>query len=79
MSDFTICPTAFGQREKNCTKNTLCSGHYMITFSSYAKVVPGEYTDIHLYHKGVKESRFVSAMHVGESGNNMMTRVTGQW
>ena len=26
MSDFTICPTAFGRGEKNCTKNTLCSG-----------------------------------------------------
>ena len=25
MSDFTICPTAFGRGEKNCTKNTLCT------------------------------------------------------
>ena len=25
MSDFTICPTAFGWGGKNCTNNTLCS------------------------------------------------------
>ena len=28
MSDFKICP-AFGQGEKNCTNNTLCTGELL--------------------------------------------------
>merc|ERR1712037_733688 len=50
---------------------TVTSGYYIVTFSAYVSVYPGEYTSMLLYHNGVQleESRFVTKMGVG-SGDN---------
>merc|ERR1712210_170430 len=50
---------------------TVTSGYYIVTFSAFVDVHPGEYTNMYLYHNGVQleESRFVTDMHVG-SGND---------
>ena len=50
---------------------TVTSGYYIVTFSAYVDVHPGQYTNMFLYHNGVQleESRFQTSMHVG-SGDN---------
>merc|ERR1712210_325814 len=50
---------------------TVTSGYYIVTFSAYVYVHPGEYTVMYLYHNGVavEESRFYTEMHMGSSGD----------
>ena len=48
---------------------TVTSGYYIVTFSAYVDVHPGQYTNMFLYHNGVavEESRLFTSMHVGSS------------
>ena len=50
---------------------TITSGHYIITFSGFVDVHPGQVTEMWLHHNGVKveESEFQTSMHVGASGD----------
>merc|ERR1712141_733963 len=49
----------------------ITSGHYIITFSGFVDVHPGQVTEMWLHHNGVKveESEFQTSMHVGASGD----------
>ena len=46
---------------------TVTSGYYIVTYSAHVAVHAGEYTDMWLYHNGVKleESLFDTEMKVG--------------
>ena len=50
---------------------TVTSGYYIVTFSGYVWVHPGEDTQMYLYHNGdrVVESKFETSMHVGIVGS----------
>ena len=51
----------------------ITSGHYVITFSGFVDVHPGQVTEMWLHHNGVRveESEFQTSMHVGGSGDYM--------
>ena len=48
---------------------TVTSGYYIVTFSGYVWVHPGEDTQMYLYHNGARvvESKFETSMHVGSA------------
>ena len=52
---------------------TVTSGHYIVTFSGTAVVDAGEFTDMFLYHNGVKldESRWYTKMLAGSGDDNI--------
>ena len=52
---------------------TVTSGYYIVTYSANANVLAGEFTDMWLYHNGVRleASRFWSNMGVGAGSNNI--------
>ena len=50
---------------------TVTSGYYIVTYSANVNVLPGEYTNMWLYHNGVAQeaSRSWTDMNVGSDGN----------
>ena len=48
---------------------TITSGYYIITFSAYVEVLPGDYTQMWLYHNGVQVEESLFKTEMGGDGS----------